>query len=607
MRIDLTTTKNVKLKTAGKYTGEDIEVVPNLQSKLINPTELDQVLNVDDGFSGMKQVKVNAIPSDYVGSGVTRKGETAYTPTTTDQEIASGQYLSGKQVIKGDSNLVAENIAKDKTIFGITGTHEGGITPEGTMLIQQNGVYDVTTIAEVDVQVSTPTTPVEPPVLTIKNITENGTYNAEDDGADGYSMVTVNVAGSGSGEGITDGLARYIAGDDALTELIPSDFGDITELKAGAFFRNTSVKTPTVTKITLPNKVTTLGNNCFYGNTALQEISADGVTSMGSYCFYNCTALQSLNLENITTVGDYCFSGCAGLKHIDISFIAKKSKMPTYLLNNCTGIESIITGEYEENEYIYPNTYSLYGLKSLRDIDNGKNVLKIISGVYGTTLQYQCGYLSANLDNPVIDVEDYASKWATSGTGVKSSFYGAKVKNYTFINATSIWQGGNGYVSSMFQSATVINMYMPKVTRLDNVYHLGGITNLERLYLPVLTSLGGTSIPTNCNRVIMGDTAPTLTTAVSTSNTKSKFYISYTKTDHYTSATNWTALFTNDGTEETRMFVHGEFTNGDTLPTQIGTTQVYNVTWYEDDDFTTQASGTATETKEYYGKITAVV
>lgn len=204
MRIDLTTTKNVKLKTAGKYTGEDIEVVPNLQSKLINPTELDQVLNVDDGFSGMKQVKVNAIPSDYVGSGVTRKGETAYTPTTTDQEIASGQYLSGKQVIKGDSNLVAENIAKDKTIFGITGTHEGGITPEGTMLIQQNGVYDVTTIAEVDVQVSTPTTPVEPPVLTIKNITENGTYNAEDDGADGYSSVTVDVkTGGGSGD-VTD-------------------------------------------------------------------------------------------------------------------------------------------------------------------------------------------------------------------------------------------------------------------------------------------------------------------------------------------------------------------------------------------------------------------
>jgi len=48
------------------------------------------------------------------------------TPTTTDQTIASGKYLAGAQTIKGDANLVAANIAKDVTIFGVTGTHEGG-------------------------------------------------------------------------------------------------------------------------------------------------------------------------------------------------------------------------------------------------------------------------------------------------------------------------------------------------------------------------------------------------------------------------------------------------------------------------------------------------
>lgn len=35
--------------------------------------------------------------------------------------------------------------------------------------------------------------------LITKTITENGTYNAEDDDADGYSSVTVNVSGSGGG------------------------------------------------------------------------------------------------------------------------------------------------------------------------------------------------------------------------------------------------------------------------------------------------------------------------------------------------------------------------------------------------------------------------
>lgn len=47
------------------------------------------------------------------------------TPTTTDQTIASGKYLTGTQTIKGDANLLAENIKKDVVIFGITGTYEG--------------------------------------------------------------------------------------------------------------------------------------------------------------------------------------------------------------------------------------------------------------------------------------------------------------------------------------------------------------------------------------------------------------------------------------------------------------------------------------------------
>lgn len=37
------------------------------------------------------------------------------------------------------------------------------------------------------------------PTLITKTITENGTYDAEDDDADGYSEVTVNVSGGGDG------------------------------------------------------------------------------------------------------------------------------------------------------------------------------------------------------------------------------------------------------------------------------------------------------------------------------------------------------------------------------------------------------------------------
>ena len=47
-------------------------------------------------------------------------------PTTNDQTIVSGQYLAGTQTIKGDENLVPENIAEGVSIFGVEGTLAAG-------------------------------------------------------------------------------------------------------------------------------------------------------------------------------------------------------------------------------------------------------------------------------------------------------------------------------------------------------------------------------------------------------------------------------------------------------------------------------------------------
>lgn len=52
------------------------------------------------------------------------------TPTTSNQTIAAGTYLTGVQTIKGDSNLKAENIKSGISIFGVDGTlteDSGGI------------------------------------------------------------------------------------------------------------------------------------------------------------------------------------------------------------------------------------------------------------------------------------------------------------------------------------------------------------------------------------------------------------------------------------------------------------------------------------------------
>lgn len=55
-------------------------------------------------------------------ANVTTKAASTITPGTSDQEIAAGTYLTGKQTIKGDSNLKGENIVAGKRIFNTDGT-----------------------------------------------------------------------------------------------------------------------------------------------------------------------------------------------------------------------------------------------------------------------------------------------------------------------------------------------------------------------------------------------------------------------------------------------------------------------------------------------------
>lgn len=106
------------LETEGKYCTDDImveytEPTPSLQNKTVSPTTSSQSVTADSGYDGLGTVTVNAISPT--------KSAQIYTPTTTNQTIASGRWLTGAQTIKGDANLVASNIVSGKTIFGVAG------------------------------------------------------------------------------------------------------------------------------------------------------------------------------------------------------------------------------------------------------------------------------------------------------------------------------------------------------------------------------------------------------------------------------------------------------------------------------------------------------
>lgn len=110
-----------------------------MQEKTVTPTESQQTVTPDTGYDGLTKVTVGAVSSTYIGSNVTKKSAQTYTPGTSDQTIGSGQYLSGTQTIKGDSNLVGSNILSGKSIFGVSGSvviqkyYTGSSTPSSSL------------------------------------------------------------------------------------------------------------------------------------------------------------------------------------------------------------------------------------------------------------------------------------------------------------------------------------------------------------------------------------------------------------------------------------------------------------------------------------------
>lgn len=221
--------------------------------------------------------------SKITGNIPTQAAQTI-TPTTTDQTITSGKYLTGTQTIKGDTNLVAGNIKNGVSIFNVTGT---GMT-DVTLTQDYNGVIDIPKT----------TTDVNTIALQIKNATPNASSQSIEPDTGYFGLSKVDISGD---ENLVPGnIAEGV-----------SIFG-VTGTHSGGGGYEDGIIDRTISAYE-NSRVTTIGRYAFAGCESLTAVNFPVCTTIESYAFKSCRRLSIASFPACTVIVDSAFTSCYSL------------------------------------------------------------------------------------------------------------------------------------------------------------------------------------------------------------------------------------------------------------------------------------------------------
>ena len=268
-------------------------------------------------------------------------------------------------------------------------------------------------------------------------------------------------------------LVGYLGNATVLT--LPADYkGENYAIGANVFKGKT-----TITSVTIPNSVTSIGEDAFNGCSGLTSIVVDGnntkydsredcnaiietetntlisgckntvipnsVTSIENYAFDGCYGLTSTTIPNsITSIGDGAFSGCTGLKTVynfsNLTF-SEGSEDYGYVACYADKVYNAPNG-FIDGDFIFGKPNDVNTLVGYLGNDaeptlpanyKGEDYVIGAKAFYGNTV-----LTSITIPNSVTSIGDYALRGCTGLTSITIPNSVTSIENSAFEGCTSL-------------------------------------------------------------------------------------------------------------------------------------------------------------------------